>query len=97
VVAFEGWLLAQDFNSDQMRLLRLVQSQIEANPEMADFNLYRFTQPPFSFNGGVQRARQLFGGNDALHAMLAALNAAVFSGQGDAPEAGQPTASRPIN
>lgn len=97
VVAFEGWLLAQDFNSDQMRLLRLVQSQIEANPEMADFNLYRFTQPPFSFNGGVQRARQLFGGDDALHAMLAALNAAVFSGQGGEPEAGQPTASPPIN
>ncbi|OYQ25107.1 restriction endonuclease subunit R [Sandarakinorhabdus cyanobacteriorum] len=96
-VAFEAWLLAQDFNSDQMRLLRLIQSQIEANPEMADFNVYRFTQPPFSFNGGVQRARQLFGSDEGLQAMLAALNAAVFGGEGGDEQADQPTAIPPIN
>ncbi len=96
-VAFEAWLLAQDYNSDQMRLLRLMQNQIEANPEMADFNVYRFTQPPFSFNGGVQRARQLFGGDEGLQAMLAALNAAVFAGQGGDGDPVQPTATPPIN
>jgi len=96
-LAFEAWLLTQSFNSDQTRLLRLVQSQIEANPEMAEFNVYRFTQPPFSFNGGVQRARQIFGGDEGLVAMLASLNAAVFGAEVGTPEPDQPRPGSPLH
>jgi type I restriction enzyme R subunit len=90
LLRFESWLAEQAFNSDQLRLLRLVESQIEANPDMPRFDLYRFVQPPFSLNGGVQRARQVFGGDEGLQAMLASLNAAVFPAkdgddQGDRP------------
>lgn len=92
LVRFEDWLNAHQFNSDQLRLLRLIENQVEANPEMASFEVYRFTQPPFSFNGGVQRARQLFGGNDGLGAVIESLNAAVFPDDEQASEAEQPTA-----
>jgi hypothetical protein len=92
-LAFEEWIAGEEFNSDQLRLLRLVESQIEANPDMAAFDLYRFTQPPFSFNGGVQRARQLFGGDEGLRSMISSLNAAVFpssdEGQAEQPFAAQ--------
>lgn len=93
-LAFEAWLGQQKFNSDQMRLLGLIRSQLEANPEMAEFNLYRFTQPPFSFNGGVQRARQLFGGDAGLRSMLSSLNAEVFSRDND--DAGDRSSASPI-
>ncbi|WP_210413406.1 DEAD/DEAH box helicase family protein [Altererythrobacter sp. TH136] len=84
---FESWLLDKNFNSDQLRLLRLVESQIDANPDMTSFGIYRFTQPPFSFNGGVQRARQVFGGDEGLRAMLVSLNSSVFpTGGGDASD-----------
>lgn len=88
LLRFEAWLEAMPFNSDQVRLLRLVQNQIEANPEMERFDAYRFTQPPFSFNGGIQRARQVFGGEDDLRIILEGLNEAVFgSGEDDDGEA----------
>jgi len=94
LVRFEEWLAGQEFNSDQLRLLRLVENQVEANPEMAGFDIYRFTQPPFSFNGGVQRARQLFGGDDGLQAMIDGLNASVFSAGDGADELQQPAAAQ---
>jgi type I restriction enzyme R subunit len=92
LVHFEEWLSGQDFNSDQLRLLRLVKNQVEANPEMEGFDIYRFTQPPFSFNGGIQRARQLFGGDEGLRAMIGSLNASVFPAGEDTSEPEQPTA-----
>lgn len=94
LLAFEGWLAEQEFNSDQLRLLRLVESQIQANPEMVHFDVYRFTQPPFSFNGGIQRVRQLFGGDEGLRVIVASLNAAVFPAGAGAGEAEQPTAAQ---
>ena len=91
LLRFEEWLEAMPFNADQLRLLRLVQSQIEANPDMDRFDLYRFTQPPFSFNGGVQRARQVFGGDEDLSLILDEMNDAVFgdpeASSGDRPDA----------
>jgi len=95
LVRFEAWLADEDLNSDQTRLLRLVQNQIEANPEMETFDLHRFTAPPFSFNGGVHRARQVFGGDEGLRRVLASLNGAVFpadDGAGDSEQ--EPAATR---
>ena len=92
LVRFEDWLAGKEFNSDQLRLLRLVKNQVEANPEMMSFDIYRFTQPPFSFNGGVQRARQLFGGDEGLRDMIESLNAAVFPAEEEPDKAEQPTA-----
>jgi type I restriction enzyme, R subunit len=78
-VRFEGWLATQTVNSDQLRWLRVMESQIRANVgDLESFELYHFTLPPFSLNGGLQRARQLFGDEAALEAMLASLNAAVL-------------------
>lgn len=92
---FEAWLVGRSFDTEQMRWLRMIESQIRANAgEMEEFQTYHFTMPPFSLNGGYQRARQVFGGDDALNEMLASLNAAVFpaapGGDGPAPE--QPSA-----
>lgn len=82
--AFEAWLAGETFDSDQLRLLHMVKAQIVANAEtMAEFADWRFDQPPFSINGGYDRARQVFGGETALNEMLARLNTAVF----DEPEA----------
>lgn len=95
LLRYEGWLAEQDFNSDQLRIIRLIENQIEANPTMAGFDLYRFTQPPFSLNGGVPRARQLFGGLDGLNAMLAGLNSAVFQANDQGSEEPPATSAAP--
>jgi len=76
---FEAWLVSQPFNADQTRLLRIMESQIKANAgDMVEWDAALFVRPPFSQNGGIQRARALFGGDEGLNAMLASLNAAVF-------------------
>lgn len=93
LLRFEGWLIEQEFNSDRLRFLRMVESQIEANPDMTGFELYRFVQPPFSLNGGLPRAKQVFGGDEGLQAMLAGLNAAVFPAKDDGEEQDRPSAA----
>lgn len=76
---FEAWLVGQTFNADQMRWLRMMESQIRANAgEMGEWDAAMFVRPPFSLNGGIQRARHLFGGDEGMNTMLASLNAAVF-------------------
>lgn len=76
---FEAWLATRSPNADQLRWLRMMESQIRANVgDMESVELYHFTLPPFSLNGGLQRARQLFGDDAKLEAMLASLNAAVL-------------------
>jgi type I restriction enzyme R subunit len=78
---FEAWLADKTLNSDQLRLVRMIESQIAANAgSLEAFEAYRFTLPPFSLSGGLQRARQVFGGDAAMEAMLAGLNAAIFDG-----------------
>lgn len=91
--AFETWLDGQPFNTDQTRLLRLIKEQIKANaPDLTLFESWRFDQPPLSMNGGFERARAVFGGEEELERVLASLNGAVFgidaNGDDDAP-AGQ--------
>lgn len=92
-LCFEAWLVGRSFDTEQMRWLRMVESQIRANAgEMEAFQTYHFTMPPFSLNGGYQRARQVFGGDDALNEMLASLNAAVFPAS---PGGGDPAPEQP--
>ncbi|MCY1320393.1 DNA phosphorothioation system restriction enzyme [compost metagenome] len=93
--AFEEWFEANNFNSDQERLLRVIKEQIKANAgTMTRFDDFRFDMPPFSMIGGYQRARQIFGGDTGLEKILASLNLAVF-GDGspnDDPQTNQPSA-----
>jgi type I restriction enzyme, R subunit len=97
--AFETWLDGQNFNSDQLRLLHLIKEQIKANA--ADFNAFeswRFDLPPLSMNGGFERARADFGGEDELERVLCSMNNAVF---GDSPSGGAENApshpAKPLN
>ena len=71
-----------------------MESQMRADVgEMDEWDASRFVLPPFSLQGGVQKARQLFGGDGELNAMLASLNAAVFiEPKTRAHEPEQPTA-----
>jgi type I restriction enzyme, R subunit len=76
---FEKWLLSQKFNSDQGRWLALVGSQLKANADAWDeFTAGHFAFEPFSGQGGMARAMQLFGGAAPLEQLLKGLNAAVY-------------------
>jgi type I restriction enzyme R subunit len=80
---FEAWLATRQPNSDQLRLLRMMEQQIRANADEIDsWDEYRFVMPPFSSIGGIARLRQTFGGEEGLASMLASLNAAVFGDGG---------------
>ena len=80
---FEAWLGTYQANSDQLRLLRMMEQQIRANAgDITEWDEYRFVMPPFSSIGGIARMRQTFGGEDGLAGMVASLNAAVFDGDG---------------
>lgn len=80
-IAFETWLAANSFNSDQLRLLHLIKEQIKANAaELTVFDSWRFDAPPLSMNGGFERARAVFGGEPELEHMLGRMNEAVFGG-----------------
>lgn len=77
---FEAWFLDRDdWTPDQARLLRMVGEVIRANAaELESFEPYHFANDPFRAIGGKRMAESLFGGADALAALLATLNAAVF-------------------
>jgi type I restriction enzyme R subunit len=79
-VRFEAWLLSRHgLTGDQRRLLKMMGEQIRANAlSMENFGAERFTEPPFSLSGGLDRAMQVFGGYSALETMLDELNEAVF-------------------
>ena len=91
-IAFETWLDAWAFNSDQRRVLHLVKEQIIANAaELSAFESWRFDQPPLSMNGGFERARAVFGGEAELERILRSMNQAVFGDSaGDADNAQPP-------
>jgi type I restriction enzyme, R subunit len=77
---FEAWLLTQIVNSDQARWLGLVGSQIRANADSwTEVSVGNFAFAPFSLMGGVGQAVRLFGGENALDALLKSLNAFVFA------------------
>jgi type I restriction enzyme R subunit len=79
-VRFEEWLLTrQHLTADQRRLLKMVGEQIRANAlSMEGFGAERFTDHPFSTQGGLDRAIQVFGGMSALESTLDNLNQSVF-------------------
>jgi type I restriction enzyme R subunit len=86
---FEAWLQAHHFNSDQLRLLRMLGEQIKANALSQDrFELYYFTEPPFSHNGGIDRAFALFGGDAQLQALIDDLNQALYGTPDEGDSAG---------
>jgi type I restriction enzyme R subunit len=86
--AFETWLSAGSFNSDQLRLLHLVKEQIKANAvELTGFESWRFDMPPLSMNGGFERVRGVFGDEAELERVLRDMNQAVFE---DASSSGMP-------
>jgi type I restriction enzyme R subunit len=98
--AFESWLDGQEFNSDQLRLLHVIKEQIKKHvSEWTDFGSWRFDQPPFSNNGGFERARALFGGDAGLERVLASLNDAVFGdgSMGGAPDDDTPRPDNPLH
>ena len=94
-IKFEAWLAENSFHSDQMRLLRMIEQQIKADADdIAGWEDWRFTNPPFSSVGGIQRARQTFGGADGLDRMIASLNRAVF-GDAEPLDTGDTAAAAP--
>ncbi|MBU3888583.1 DEAD/DEAH box helicase family protein [Methylosinus sp. KRF6] len=96
--AFETWLDGQDFNSDQLRLLRLIEEQIKANAaELQSFESWRFDQPPLSMNGGYERARAVFGGEDELAHILDKMNRAVFPDSGARAPGDAAKPEKPVN
>jgi type I restriction enzyme R subunit len=93
--ALETWLSTQTFHSDQLRVLHLVKEQIKANaPELTQFESWRFDIAPLSMNGGMERARAVFGSEAELEQVLTSMNAAVFGAAPDgAREADRPDKS----
>ena len=76
---FEAWISVNKFNSDQLRLLKMMAEQIKANVEtITEWDEYLFVNPPFSSMGGIQRAIQTFGGKAGLDAMIRSLNKTLF-------------------
>ncbi len=74
---FEAWLLQQSnagrsFSQEQAAYLELIKDRIATNLGIAPAEL---TAPPFSTQGGLGKARQLFG--DELDALLDELTAAL--------------------
>jgi type I restriction enzyme R subunit len=56
-----------------------VGSQLRANADVwEDFTAGHYAFPPFTLMGGLPEAMRVFGGSDALDALLESLNAAVF-------------------
>lgn len=79
-IAFETFMSTLQPSAEQERLARQIGEQIKQNAaDLASFEAWRFTRPPFSLQGnGLQRARAAFGGSEGLDAFLAALNASIF-------------------
>jgi type I restriction enzyme R subunit len=57
----------------------MIGSQIKANADTwSEFSSGQFAFAPFSLMGGLGQAARVFGGLDALEALLVSLNAAIF-------------------
>ena len=87
-VRFQGWLAANAFNSDQLRILKMVENKIKADAD----NIEAWSEGRFRMLlrnlGGIGRAHQLFGGEDGLKEIIRSLNDYVF---GDGLERDQET------
>jgi type I restriction enzyme, R subunit len=66
--------------------------------ELHSFESWRFDLPPLSMNGGFERARAVFGGEQELERVLDKINRAVFpdsGGRTPSDDAHQP--EKPLN
>lgn len=72
--AFDAWLIQENFNPDQTRLLRMLKNQVLAGREVTPAV---FNQPPFTNLGGLPSVVRTFG-EDCLTRVLDALKTAVF-------------------
>lgn len=78
-VLYEAYLAGLGLTAEQERLAGQIGEQIRHNAgDMVAFDSWRLTRPPFSLQGGSQRAMAVFGSAEALDSFLAGLNAAVF-------------------
>ena len=92
---FEAWLLQQSrLDAEAERWLTLLGNQIRANAE----SLHEIIPEHFAYfhvfgqMGALKEARRIFGGADALAALLGKLNAALFGDDRPAHSCDQPTA-----
>ena len=82
----EAWRGQHEFNAEQARWAGLIGSRVKADAmSIETFENYDFDEHPFNALGGYNRARRVFGGENALERLVAGFNAAVF-GQADAPD-----------
>lgn len=80
---FEAWFETHDFNAEQVRWARLIESRIKADALTIDgFWDYDFDEHPFRSLGGYNQAVRVFGGEAALDDLLGSLNIAVFGPEG---------------
>lgn len=78
-VLYKAFVAGQELTAEQERLAGQIGEQIRQNAaDMMAFEAWRLTRPPFSLQGGSQRAMAIFGGAEALESFLASLNATVF-------------------
>lgn len=78
---FEAWFLEREdsLTPDQERWLRTVGSQLRANADAWDeLTAGHFAFPPFTLMGGLPEALRVFGGEEALNAVLVDLNVTVL-------------------
>jgi hypothetical protein len=74
---------------EQGRWLALLGNQIRANADTwTEVSAGNFAFQPFSSMGGLSHAIRIFGGADALEAMLSALNTAIFGAAGGRADRG---------
>lgn len=92
---FEAWLLQQSrLDTEAERWLTLLGNQIRANAE----SLHEIIPEHFAYfhvfgqMGGLKEARRIFGGADALVALLGKLNAALFGDDRPDSSCDKPTA-----
>ena len=92
---FESWRGNQPFSAEQARWANLIGSRLRADAMQMDaFGDYDFDEHPFKGLGGYDQARRVFGGQSALHSLIAGFNAVVFgqAGATDSPSGDDPAA-----
>lgn len=83
-VRFEAWFADQyQLNAEQSRWLRLIGSRIRADAmTLLKFSQSEFNNHPFDGLGGYTQAERVFGGRDAIDAMVQSINAAILAEDG---------------
>lgn len=72
--AFDAWVVQNNFEPDQVSLLRMIKNQYVAG---AQVDVTIFNKPPFSQQGGLDRALKIFG-TEKLKETLGQLNSQIL-------------------